>query len=181
LFKNLISGVMVLIERPFRLGDEIQIGELRGSVVDIDLRASVVRDGDGSETLVPNSVMVEQNVRKMLSRASEAAQTLSVLVESNADPRAVMDTMRTTAQRHGQLISAHEPVVWLDDFGGQGLQFTLQYWIPALPSNERRRIASDLRLMMFGAFADAGIRFAPPLLDVRRVGSDGRAPAAARA
>jgi small-conductance mechanosensitive channel len=181
LFKNLISGVMVLIERPFRLGDEIQIGELRGSVVDIDLRASVLRDGDGSETLVPNSVMVEQNVRKILSRASEAAQTLSVLVESNADPRAVMDTMRTTAQRHGQLISSHEPVVWLDDFGGQGLQFTLQYWIPALPSSERRRIASDLRLMMFGAFADAGIRFAPPWLDVRRLGGEGRATAAARA
>jgi small-conductance mechanosensitive channel len=167
LFKNLISGVMVLVERPFRLGDEIEVGNLRGSVVDIDLRASVVRDNDGSETLIPNSVLVEQNVRKMISQATVAGQTLSVLVDPTSDPRTVMDTLRSTAQRHGQLIDSREPIVSLDDFGGQGLHFTLQYWTRVLPGNERKRIASDLRLMILGAFDDAGIRFALPPLDPR--------------
>jgi small-conductance mechanosensitive channel len=173
LFKNLLSGVLVLIERPFRLGDEIQVGDLRGAVVDIDLRASVVRDADGSETLIPNSVLVEQNVRKMTSRENVAGQSLSVVVDAESDPRTVIETMRSTAQRHGQLIASREPIVSLDDFGGQGLRFTLQYWIAMLPGNDRRRIASDLRLMILGAFADAGIRLAPPPLDPRRLSGDG--------
>ena len=178
LFKNLISGVLVLIERPFRLGDEIQVGELRGSVVDIDLRASVVRDSDGSETLIPNSVLVEQNVRKMMSRARMIGQTLVATVDSQSDPRVVIETMRSAALRHGQLIDSQEPIISLDNFGAQGLQFTLQYWIGALPVNERRRIASDLRLMILGAFADAGIRLPQPPVDLRSLPGDGR-PAAA--
>jgi len=167
LFKNLISGVMVLVERPFRLGDEIQLGDLRGIVVDVDLRASVVRDSEGSETLIPNSVLIEQNVKKMTSRSKTAGQTIDVVVDASSDPRKVVDTMRTAAERHGQLIASREPVVFLEDFGASGLRFSMQYWIEILPSGERRRIASDLRLMIFAAFQDAGIRFAQSQIDVR--------------
>ena len=175
LFKNLISGVLVLVERPFRLGDEIQVGDLRGLVVDIDLRASVVRDSDGSETLIPNSVLVEQNVRKMTSRSRIAEQTLTVVVDSQSDPREVMEAMRGAAQRHGQLIDSREPVISLDDFGAQGLKFSMQYWIDVMPGSERRRIASDLRLMILGAFGTAGIRLPPSLIDPRRPAGDGLA------
>jgi small-conductance mechanosensitive channel len=160
LLKNLISGLLVLMERPFRLGDEIQVGDLRGTVVDIDLRASVVRDGDGSETLIPNSVLVDHNVRKVTSaRSKTIRQSLSVCVDAQSDPREVIDTMRGVAQRHG-LTHAREPHVFLDDCDGDGLTFTLQYWAELQPGGERKRVASDLRLMLLGAFHAAGIRLA---------------------
>ena len=168
LFRNLISGVLVLIERPFRLGDEIQIGNLRGTVVDIDLRASVLRDGDGSETLIPNSALVEQNVT---ARLRAVRQTLSVTVEADSDPRKVADAMREAAGRHGLVDQSTEPVVLLDEFPGSGLRFSIQYWLTASPGIDRQRVASDLRLMILGAFNDNGIKLAQGAMD-RRVHAD---------
>ena len=164
LFKNLISGVLVLIERPFRLGDEIQIGELRGTVVDIDLRASVVRDSDGSETLIPNSALVEQNVT---ARPRSIRQTLVVTVDPQSDPRAVSEAMRDAVERHGLLHASRKPEIFLDEFPGEGLRFSMNYWIDTSPGIDRQRVASDLRLMILNAFKDSGIRLAHGALDLR--------------
>ena len=162
LFKNLISGVLVLIERPYRLGDVIEVGNLRGTVVDIDLRTSVVRDGDGADTLIPNSVLMEENVKNITFRSRVQHQVLDVIVDGDSDPRAVADAMREAASRHGQLVEDPEPTVLLEEFADNGLRFALHYWIHLRPGTDRRRIASDLRLMILGAFADAGIKMAPP-------------------
>jgi potassium efflux system protein len=163
LFKNLISGILVLIERPFRLGDEIQVGDLRGTVVDIDLRTSVLRDADGSETLIPNSALVEQNVT---ARARAVRQTLTATVDAEADPRKVSETMRDAAQRHGLVDPSREPLVFLDEFPGAGLRFSMHYWLDMAPGIDRQRVASDLRLMILGAFNAAGIRLAQGQLDL---------------
>jgi small-conductance mechanosensitive channel len=162
LFKNLISGVLVLIERPFRLGDVIEVGTMRGMVVDIDLRTSVVRDADGADTLIPNSVLMEENVKNVTFRTRVQRQSLAVVVDGDSDPRAVADAMRLAASRHGQLCEQPEPTVLLEEFADNGLRFALHYWIELVPGMDRRRIASDLRLMVLGAFADAGVKMAPP-------------------
>lgn len=162
LFKNLISGVLVLVERPFRLGDVIEVGTLRGMVVDIDLRTSVVRDADGADTLIPNSVLMEENVKNITYRTRIQRQSLSVVLDGDSEPRAVIDAMRAAAQRHGQLVEDPEPTVLLEDFADNGLRFTLHYWIELVPGMDRRRIASDLRMMLLGAFEEAGIKMAPP-------------------
>lgn len=162
LFKNLISGVLVLVERPFRLGDVIEVGALRGMVVDIDLRTSVVRDADGADTLIPNSVLMEENVKNVTYRTRAQRQSLSVVLDGASEPRAVVDAMRAAAQRHGQLVEDPEPIVLLEDFADNGLRFTLHYWIELVSGVDRRRVASDLRMMLLGAFEDAGIKMAPP-------------------
>ena len=162
LFKNLISGVLVLIERPFRLGDVIEVGGLQGTVVDIDLRTSVVRDGDGADTLIPNSVLMEHNVKNVTFRSRAHRESLAVVVDGGADPRAVGDAMRAAADRHGLVAEVPEPVVLLEEFADNGLRFALHYWIELAPGVDRRRIASDLRMMVLGAFEDAGIHLAPP-------------------
>lgn len=162
LFKNLISGVLVLIERPFRLGDVIEVAGFRGTVVDIDLRASVVRDGDGAETLIPNSILVEQNVKNVTFRSRTTRQTLGVIVDPAAEPRRVIDAMRATAARHGLLLESPEPLVFLEEFVDGGLRFVLHYWIELKPGTDGRRIASDLRLMIMSAFEEAQIHFLHP-------------------
>jgi small-conductance mechanosensitive channel len=162
LFKNLVSGVLVLLERPFRLGDVIEVGSLRGTVVDIDLRASVLRDDEGAETLVPNSTLVEQNVRNVTFRSRRAKQSLTLHVAPGVPARQVMDVIRESVSRHGQLLDSPAPEVLLQDYLGDSLDFVLHYWLELKPGVERRRIASDLRLMILGAFEEAGITLANP-------------------
>jgi len=171
LFKNLISGVLVLIERPFRLGDDIQIGDLRGTVVDIDLRASVLRDSDGAETLIPNSALVEQNVT---ARPRAIRQTLAVTVDAQSNPREVSDTLREAAERHGLLNASRKPEIFLDEFPGEGLRFSMCYWIEPSPGVDRQRVASDLRLMILGAFGEKGIQLAKGTMDLRVRADDAR-------
>jgi small-conductance mechanosensitive channel len=160
LFKNLLSGVLVLVERPFRLGDVIEVDGMRGTVVDIDLRASVLRDDEGAETLVPNATLVDQKVRNMTSRSRRAKQSVQVEVAAGVAPREVMEAMRVAASRHGQLLDSPAPEVLLDGCDDGALRFALHYWLELKPGVERRRIASDLRLMVLGAFEENGIALA---------------------
>jgi len=62
LLKNLMSGLMILGEQPFRLGDLVEIGGIRGTVTNIGLRASTINDMNGIDTIVPNSSFIEQNL-----------------------------------------------------------------------------------------------------------------------
>lgn len=87
---------------------------------------------------------------------------LAIVVDGASDPRTVIDAMRAAAARHGQLSESPEPTVFLDEFADNGLRFALHYWIELKPGIDRRRIASDLRLMVLNAFEEAGIRLAPP-------------------
>jgi small-conductance mechanosensitive channel len=128
------------------------------------MRTSVVRDADGAETLIPNSALMEQNVKNVTFRSRLSRQALAVVVDGASDPRTVVDTMCATAARHGQLVESHEPTVLLDEFADNGLRFVLHYWIELRPGIDQRRIASDLRQMVLSAFEEAGIRLAPPPL-----------------
>ena len=160
LFKNLISGILVLIERPFRLGDVIEVGALRGTVIDIDLRTSVVRDRDGAETLIPNSILVEQSVRNLTFRSRSVRQAMTLQVDPHSDPRQVMEVLREVMARHGKLLESPPPVVQLSAVSGDALSFIVRYWLDMQPGADVQRVASDLRLMILGAFADAGILLA---------------------
>lgn len=158
LIKNLVSGVLVLIERPFRLGDLIEVGTLRGTVVDIDLRASVLRESDGAETLVPNSLLVEQSVRNVTFRSRATRQSLAIEVTPDSDARQVAELLEATAARHGLLLRSPEPSAQLVDLCGDALRYTLQYWIELKPGVDSGRVASDLRHMLHVCLSEAGVR-----------------------
>jgi len=118
--------------------------------------------GDGAtETLGRTATLIDQKVGNMTSRSRRAKQSLSVEVTATASPRAVMEAMRAAATRHGQLLQVPAPEVLLEDCDEGALRFALNYWIELKPGVERKRIASDLRLMVLGAFEEGGIALAP--------------------
>jgi small-conductance mechanosensitive channel len=105
-------------------------------------------------------------------------QTISVTVEPGSEPRAVADALRSAAERHGLLTESKKPEVFLDEFPGAGLRFSMNYWIEPGPGVDRQRIASDLRLMILNAFNDTGIALAKGALDLRLLASADEAPRA---
>ena len=62
LLKNLVAGIMLLVERPLRLGDLLEVDGLRGRITEIGIRASTIRSADGIETMIPNSRFIEGSV-----------------------------------------------------------------------------------------------------------------------
>ena len=166
LLKNLISGIMLLVERPLKIGDLVEIGGVVGTVTNISIRSSTIRTAEGIETLVPNSVLVEHNVTNWTHSSSEVRRTVKVGVAYGSDTRKVSDTLLAQAERHGQVLKTPPPRVIFEDFGADGLQFALEYWIDYGRGADGRQIASDLRFMTEKALAEAGIPVPYPQRDV---------------
>jgi len=166
LLKNLISGIMLLVERPLKIGDLVQIGDILGTVTNISIRSSTIRTGDGIETLVPNSALVENNVTNWTYSSSQVRRSIKVGVAYGSDTREVADTLLAQADRHGQVLKQPAPRVIFEDFGADALVFALEYWIDYGRGADGRQIASDLRFMTEKALAEAGIAVPLPQRDV---------------
>jgi small-conductance mechanosensitive channel len=166
MIKNFISGVMLLIERPLKVGDIVQIGDIVGTVTNISIRSSTIRTADGIETLVPNSTFLESNVTNWTYSSPRVRRSVKVGVAYGSDTRTVADTLLGVAERHGQVLKDPAPRVIFEDFGSDGLAFSLEYWIDYAKGADGRQIASDLRFMVEKALAEAGIAIPFPQRDV---------------
>ena len=156
LLKNLMSGIILLIERPLRVGDIVEMGNTLGSVTDISIRASTVRSSSGIETLIPNSNFLENIVTNWTYTDRRVRREIKVNVPRVASTRQFADLLLTTAQRHGQLLKDPPPRILLQDLGLDALMFAVQYWTELRSGVDAEVIASDLRFMIETALRDAG-------------------------
>lgn len=166
LLKNLISGLMMLLERPFRPGDFIEVGGIRGSIVDMNVRAAVLRDINGIDTLIPNSTFLEQNVTNWNHTSSIIRQGFQVGVAYGSDLRLVAKLLEEEVKRHGQIVDDREPEILLEDFAADALTFGVYYWIDLSTGAVGRQIASNLRFMIDASFRKHDICIAFPQRDV---------------
>jgi small conductance mechanosensitive channel len=93
LFKDIINGIFILIENQYNIGDTVKLASLTGTVEDLTLRLTKLRDGDGTLYFIPNSQIATVS---NLSRDFSVA-TLSLTVDASADPDTVLRILRTTA------------------------------------------------------------------------------------
>jgi small-conductance mechanosensitive channel len=170
LIKNFMSGILLLAERPIKLGDIVEIGGVVGTVTNISIRACTIRSAEGIETLVPNSTFVESNVTNWTLSNRRVRRSVKVAVAYGSDTRQVTDVLRGVAERHGQLLGDPPPRVIFEDFGADGLAFALEYWIDFSQGIDSRQIASDLRYMIARALEDSGIEIPFPQRDLHLAG-----------
>lgn len=175
LLKNFISGIIILFERPFRVGDVLDIEGRRGTVTGIGIRSSVLQLWDGTETLIPNSLLLEKNLTNWTYSNRKVRFSVKAGVAYGSDPRRVQQLLAAAAERHGLVQREPAPQVYFQDFGEKTLVFELRYWVDVLQHNGAQ-IASDLRHMIATSFAENGIVMTFPLaaapLQVNVVRSD---------
>ncbi len=167
LLKNLISGVMLLMERPFKPHDIVEVGGISGEVTDINVRSCTIRGFNGIETLVPNSTFLEQNVTNWTLSSSKVRYTLNVGVAYGSPARQVSDLLLEVAARCPNVLMDPAPEVQFMDFADSALLFTLYVWVEI---GQGRRggtaVLSDLRFMVEASFAEHGISLPFPQRDV---------------
>jgi len=162
LLKNLMSGIMLLIEKPLRVGDLIEFGGIRGRVTYIGFRASIVRTADGFETHIPNSTFIENNVTNLTYSSIEVRQQITVGVAYGADPALVRKTLLSVADDHAAVLRTPAPAAYFDDFGDDAQRFRLTYWIAAAPELDTAAVATELRELIAARLAAAGIAIPYP-------------------
>ena len=168
MLKNMISGVMLLVERPLRVGDVIEVGSVVGTVTNISVRSSTVRTSDGIEILVPNSTFIENNVTNWTYSNPLVRRSITLTTDNAASPNTVTTVLRQIAARHPAVLRDPAPQVLLSDIGGEAIhQYTLRYWIDYGTAVDSSQVASDLRIMMVEALAEAGIASPVPQRVIR--------------
>jgi len=165
IIKNIISGFILILERPFKVGDYIEVDDVTGQIQRIGLRSSVIEHVDGIETLIPNSVLLDNRVDNWTFGQTAIRGTVDVGVAYGTSTREVSRTLLATALEHGQVLKRPEPEVRLQEFGNSSMIFQLLYWVDATKI-QRNRLASDLRFMMEKALNEAGITISYPQRDI---------------
>lgn len=165
ILKNFVSGLILLFERPFRVGDLIETDGHKGIVTSIGLRASVVQIPDGTEALIPNSTLLEGGVSNHTYSDNKVRHSITVGVAYRSDPRQVVQILKEVAERHGLVEKEPAPAVLFTSFGESTLDFELRVWLDMRRVNAAQ-VTSDLRLMIFSAFSEQGIRIDYPQRDL---------------
>jgi small-conductance mechanosensitive channel len=165
LLKNFISGIIILFERPFRVGDVLDVAGQRGTVTGIGIRSSVLHLFDDTETLIPNSALLENNLTNWTYSSRTVRFTVTVGVAYGSDTRRVAQVLAEIADRHGKVQKDPKPQVVFSDFADSALTFELRYWVDVVRHNASQ-VASDLRHMIAGSFAEHGLSIAFPQRDV---------------
>jgi potassium efflux system protein len=170
---NFVSGLIVLFERPVRVGDNVQIGEVRGDVQRIGIRSSTVRTGEGAEVIVPNSMLVSDKVTNWTPFAQRRRIDIKVNVAYGTAPDRVLKILTEVAGAQPDVSPEPAPLSLFLGFGTSALSFELWVWTARL--DRAHIIKSDLGLAVYAALTEAGISLAVPQQEivVRQAGPPG--------
>jgi small-conductance mechanosensitive channel len=167
ILSNFISGLIMLAERPVKVGDLIQMDEFVGNIESIGARSTVVRTGTNLKLIVPNSKFLENNVVNLTHGSNHTIRAfVSIGVAYGSSPRDVTRLLKQAASDHGLVLRSPEPFVLFKDFGANSLLFELNFWMIVNRPLDRLRMESDLRYRIDSLFNEAGIVIALPQRDV---------------
>jgi small-conductance mechanosensitive channel len=166
IINNLISGWILMSERPVRIGDFIEIDNSTGVVERIGNRSTRIRRVDGVHLLVPNSQMLERVVTNWTLVDDRIRTVVSVGVAYGSPVRKVEQLLHQAMSEHELVGKEPPPVVVFEDFGDNALIFQAYFWVRVKGAMEVRRIRSDLRFRIDELFAENGIVIAFPQRDL---------------
>ena len=161
---NFISGLIILFERPIRVGDVITVGESSGQVIRIRIRATTIRDFDGKELLVPNKEFVTGRLLNWTLSDSCIRMTLDVGIAYGSDVNKAIAILEDIVTSHVLVVDDPEPDVIFNKFDNSALNLTVRYFFTDV--QQRGFLLSDLHVKINEAFNKAGITIAFPQIDV---------------
>ncbi|MGB7063120.1 MAG: mechanosensitive ion channel domain-containing protein [Candidatus Zixiibacteriota bacterium] len=139
---NFVSGLIILFERPIKIGDRITIGDVWGDVVNISLRATLIRTVDNIAIIVPNSEFISSQVINWSHRDPKVRVHIPVGVAYGSDVPLVIKSLLETAENHPEVMKDPPPKVWFSEFGDSSLNFELLVW--TLDPKKRLDVISKL-------------------------------------
>ena len=161
LASNYVSGFVMLAERSVRIGDSVRVDNFEGRITDIRARYTVVRALSGRESIVPNEMFISNRIENLSLADSHVLQTTVVSVAYDSDVELVMRLLTEAAAAQERVLKEPGPGVNLTNFGADGLEFTLNYWMTD-PENGQQNLRSLINLAILAALRENGIEIPYP-------------------
>jgi potassium efflux system protein len=155
IINNFVSGLILLVERPIKVGDRVTVKDQQGFVRRISVRSTEIETFDKASVIVPNSDLITSAVTNWTHRNALGTVAVKVRVGYQSDPERVRDILQKVASECPLLMQHPPPSVNFDNFGADGLEFSVGGVIPDVGKGDAAK--SDLRYRILKAFRAAGI------------------------
>ncbi|MFV0477800.1 MAG: mechanosensitive ion channel domain-containing protein [Parahaliea sp.] len=159
---NFISGIIILFERPVRVGDIISVAGAEGRVLEIKSRATVIETFEGKEVLIPNKELITSQVVNWTLTGAAIRIMIPVGIGYGSDVRLAQALILEAATEVSLVIADPEPMVSFDDFGDNSLMLVLRCYA----EEQRVQVSTDLRNLINDKLTKAGIEISFPQRDV---------------
>jgi potassium efflux system protein len=164
IFANFISGLIILFERPIRVGDIVTVDDVSGIVSRIRIRATMITDFDRKELIVPNKEFITGRVLNWTLSDQMNRVTINVGVAYGSDTERARHLLLEAAAENQFVLKDPPPMASFEGFGDSALNLVLRCYLPNLEN--RLTVVHDLHTKIHDTFRDAGIDIAFPQLDL---------------
>ena len=161
---NFVSGLILLAERPFRVGDIVETGTTLGVIQKIAVRATTIETFTKQSVIVPNSDLINGVVSNWTLGNRLTRADIPIGVEYGANPRRVHELLLSIAQAHPLALKDPEPVVLFNGFGESSLDFELRFYLRDL--SDKIATINEVSYQIFERLEEAGIAIPFPQRDV---------------
>ena len=174
LVNNFLSGLILMIERPLKVGDFVEVEHLFGEVEEIGMRSTSILTYGNKHIIVPNSSFLEKNVLNWTRKDKFIRISINVGVIYGSDTEKVEQLLIDAVKSDEQVLSSpsKEPEVFFTKFGDNSLEFEVCFWIKLLNLIDRRRVESRLRFVIDRLFRANNLVIAFPQRDVHLYSKD---------
>jgi MscS family membrane protein len=157
---NIFGGITVFVDKPFKVGDRIQIAGLDGFVTEVGIRSTRIRTLEGRIITIPNFKFTDTPVENVsIEPARRVKVTLGLTYNTSAERlREAQNIMREVILDHPH--TEDEPLIWFEEFGAFSLNLSMYYYI--VKEGELLGVPNDVNLALLERFNAAGFEFAFP-------------------
>ncbi|MDO5609338.1 MAG: mechanosensitive ion channel [Pseudomonadota bacterium] len=164
IFANFVSGLILLVERPFRVGDIVTVDGITGTVTRIRTRATTVQDFDNKEMIIPNKTFITGKVVNWTLSDNVTRLNITVGVGYGSDPDKVHALLLQVAREHPQVLAEPPPRSWFVALGASTLDFELRVFVANI--GDRLSTTSGLHGRIIRLFQQNNIEIAFPQMDI---------------
>jgi len=167
---NFISGLIILFERPIRIGDYVTIGNQSGTVSRIQIRATTLKDLDNLEILIPNEALISERVTNWTLSSSVTRLVVNVGIAYGSDTERAQEIMLDAVKNLPKVLSSPSPVVLFMGFGDSSLDFQIRVFLNSF--DDRVPMTHVIHTEINKALEAAGISIPFPQRDLHIVGQE---------
>jgi len=164
IFANFVSGLIILFERPVRVGDVVTVDDVTGIVSRIRIRATTITNWDRKEFIVPNKIFITGRLLNWTLTDQINRVVLNVGIAYGSDTELATRLLLKVARDHPLVLDDPEPVATFEEFGASSLDFVLRAHLPTMDS--RLAVIHELHMAVDREFRAAGIEIAFPQQDI---------------
>ncbi|MFC1597084.1 mechanosensitive ion channel domain-containing protein, partial [Planctomycetota bacterium] len=164
IFANFVSGLIILFERPIRVGDVVTVDDVTGVVTRVQIRATTVTNWDRKEFIVPNKEFITGRLLNWTRADKINRVVVNVGIAYGSDTERARGLLEKVAREHPEVLDDPPPRVTFEAFGDSSLNFVARCYLPNL--DKRLQTIHELHTAIDQAFREAGIEIAFPQRDV---------------